>query len=349
MKKNPPLLGALLVVFAAACSEPPAPPAPPKVVRTQKVGAGETAVGRLYSGEIRARYETTVGFRVPGKLVARLVDAGTVVKAGQPLARIDVDDARLQSSQAAAQAALALAEARRYRELRARNFVSQAALDVREAALTAAQAQAGLAQNQMAYAALAAPRGGLISAVLAETGQVVAAGQPVFRLAPDGDREVAIDVAESEIGRVKPGMDAEVALWAANGKDSTAKFAGKVREVSPLADSLTRTYAVRISLPAADARLPLGLTARVRFPGLDAQDAAVYLPLSAIYQQGDEKMAVWIVGADHTVSLRPVKVVELDERGARVTAGLAAGEMIVAAGASRLTAGEKVRLAEPVK
>jgi RND family efflux transporter MFP subunit len=185
--------------------------------------------------------------------------------------------------------------------------------------------------------------------VLAETGQVVAAGQPVFRLAPDGDREVAIDVAESEIGRVKPGMDAEVALWAANGKDSTAKFAGKVREVSPLADSLTRTYAVRISLPAADARLPLGLTARVRFPGLDAQDAAVYLPLSAIYQQGDEKMAVWIVGADHTVSLRPVKVVELDERGARVTAGLAAGEMIVAAGASRLTAGEKVRLAEPVK
>lgn len=339
----------LILAFSlAACSEPPPPPAPPKVVRTLKVGAGETATGRLYSGEIRARYETTLGFRIPGKLVTRLVDAGAVVKAGQPLARIDAGDARLQSSQAVAQAALALAEARRYRELRAKNFVSQAALDAREAALTAAQAQAGLAQNQAAYTTLVAPRAGLISAVLAEAGQVVAAGQPVFRLAPDGDREVAIDVAENEVARMVPGMDAEVTLWAAVGQGEVRKLAGKVREVSPLADPATRTYAVRIALSGVDPRLPLGLTARVRLPRLEAQDAAVFLPISAIHQAGD-KPAVWIVGADDTVSLHPVEVAGFDGRGARVTAGLTAGQVVVAAGVNRLTAGEKVRLAETSK
>lgn len=352
MKKTLTLITAF---FVTACSEPPPPPALPKVVRTLKVGAGETATGRLYSGEIRARYETTLGFRIPGKLVTRLVDAGAVVKAGQPLARIDAGDAQLQSSQASAQAALALAEAKRYRELRAKNFVSQAALDAREAALTAARAQAGLAQNQAAYTTLVAPRAGLISAVLAEAGQVVAAGQPVFRLAPDGDREVAIDVPESEIARITPGLAAEVTFWAngvgqaaTGGARPPAVLAGKVREISPLADPLTRTYAVRVALSTAEARLPLGLTARVRFPGLDTQDATLYLPLSAIYQQG-EKMAVWLVGADSTVSLHPVEVAELGERGARVTAGLAAGQVVVAAGVNRLTAGEKVRLAEPVK
>lgn len=345
MKK--PLCLALLAFVLAACSEAPPPPAPLKVVRTLIVGAGNTANARTYPGEVHARHETTLGFRIPGKVVARLVDAGNVVKAGQPLARLDAADAGLQTAQAGAQAALARAEAKRYRELRARNFVSQAALDVRETALTAAEAQAGLARNQAAYATLVADRTGVIAAVLAEPGQVVAAGQPVFRLAPDGEREVAISLPETEVARFAVGLPAEVSLWA-QGKAAPA-LAGKIREITPLADPLTRTYAVRVALPGADPRLPLGLTASVRFPGVKPADGtALHLPLTAVFQQGAQ-MAVWIVGADNTLSLRPVTVAGLSDDGARITAGLTAGERIVAIGVHKLSAGEKVRLAEPAK
>lgn len=333
------------MLILAACSEAPPPPAPPKVVRTLIVGAGDTASARTYSGEVHARHETALGFRVPGKILARLVDAGSVVKAGQPLARLDAADAGLQTAQAEAQATLARAEAKRYRELRAKNFVSQAALDMKETALTAAEAQAALARNQMAYATLVADRAGVIVAVLAEPGQVVAAGQPVFRLAPDGEREVAINLAETEVAHFTLGMPAQVSLWA-QGR-TAAPLAGKIREITPLADPVTRTYAVRVALPDADPRLPLGLTASVRFPEASRQkgEAAFRLPLAAVFQQG-ARMAVWIVGADDTVSLRPVTVAELADDGAWVTAGLNAGERIVAAGVHKLTAGEKVRLAE---
>jgi RND family efflux transporter MFP subunit len=216
---------------------------------------------------------------------------------------------------------------------------------MKETALTAAEAQAALARNQMAYATLVADRAGVIVAVLAEPGQVVAAGQPVFRLAPDGEREVEINLAETEVAHFTLGMPAQVSLWA-QGR-TAAPLAGKIREITPLADPVTRTYAVRVALPDADPRLPLGLTASVRFPEASRQkgEAAFRLPLAAVFQQG-ARMAVWIVGADDTVSLRPVTVAELADDGAWVTAGLNAGERIVAAGVHKLTAGEKVRLAE---
>lgn len=344
----------LAMLALVACSETPPPPAPPKVVRTLIVGAGDDpelvrnkANARTYSGEVHARHETTLGFRIPGKIIARLVDAGGVVGAGQPLARLDAADAGLQASQAGAQAALALAETKRYRELRLKNFVSQAALDVRETTLIAAQAQAGLARNQAAYATLAADRAGVIVAVLAEPGQVVTAGQPVFRLAPDGEREVAINLPETEVAHFAAGMPAEVSLWA-QGQAAPA-LAGKIREITPLADPATRTYAVRVALPGANPRLPLGLTASVRFPEAKTAGAtALRLPLAAVFQQGAQ-MAVWIVGADNTVSLRPVTVAALADDGARITAGLTGGERIVAAGVHKLTAGEKVRLAESAR
>lgn len=347
------LCSALATLILAACSEAPSPPAPPRVVRTLIVGAGDDpkvvqskANLRTYSGEVHARHEATLGFRIPGKVVTRLVDAGSAVRAGQPLARLDAADAGLQTAQTGAQAALARAEAKRYRELRARNFVSQAALEAKETALAAAEAQAGLTRNQMAYTTLTADRAGVIVAVLAESGQVVTAGQPVLRLAPDGEREVAINLPETEVTRFAPGMSAEVRLWA---QGQAAPLVGKIREITPMADPLTRTYAVRVALPGANPRLPLGLTANVRFPeAKTASGDAIRLPLAAIFQQG-EQMAVWIVGADNTVSLRPVTVAELDDDGARITAGLTAGERIVAAGVHKLTAGEKVRFAEPAK
>ena len=140
-----------------------------------------------------------LGFRVGGKIAARLVDAGAQVKAGQPLARLDPSDARLTAAQAEASRALAAADLQRSRDLKAQNFISQAALDSRDTAAKAAEAQAQLAQNQAAYTTLVADAAGVIAAVLAEPGQVVAPGQGVFRLARDGAREVAINIPESRL------------------------------------------------------------------------------------------------------------------------------------------------------
>lgn len=344
-----------LLVFLAGCSEPPPPPVPLKLVRTLKVGAGDTAnpaLDRGYSGEVRARIETTLGFRIGGKIVERAVDAGQAVKAGQVLARLDPADAALQLVQAEAQKTLAAAELARYRDLKAKSFISASALDARETSFKAAEAQAALAKNQSTYTALVADRAGVIGQVLAEPGQVVSAGQAVFRLAPDGEREIAISVPENEVGRFKPGQAAEIRLWSGGDK----AIAGRLREISPAADPVTRTFALRVTLKDADPRLPLGMTATVRFAANDAGGGAKQvIPLSAIFQQGAQA-AVWKVmrsgtpegGADGTVNLQPVKVEAYTDAGAVISDGLAGGETIVAAGVNLLTSGEKVRVAQAV-
>lgn len=268
------------------------------------------------------------------------------VKAGQVLARLDPADAGLQLAQAEAQRALAEAELTRYRDLKAKKFVSASALDARETAFKAAEAQAALARNQAAYATLAADRDGVIGQVLAEPGQVVSAGQPVFRLAPNGEREVAIAFPESEVAAFKPGQAAEVTFWSTPGA-AAKPFVGRLREVSPVADPVTRTFAARVSLKDADPLLPLGMTASVRFPPAVPGAARLLVPLAAIFQKGSQP-AVWRVGADGTVTLQAVTVAAFTDRGAVVTGGLAGGEQIVAAGANLLTAGEKVRIATPL-
>lgn len=337
----------LLPFLLAACSDAPlpAPASVPRLVRTLKVGAGATASEdglRAYSGEVRARSEITLGFRVPGKLVERRVDVGQAVKAGQVLARLDPADSGLQLTQAEAQRALAAADLARYRDLRAKNFVSASALDARETTYKAAEAQAQLAKNQAGYTTLVAERNGVVSQVLAEAGQVVGAGQAVFRLAPDGEREVAISIPESEVGAFKPGQVAKVSFWARAGAASMP-VSGRLREVSPVADPVTRTFAARISLQDADPLLPLGMTATVRFPTGAGGTPALVVPLTAIFQQG-ERPAVWIVGANNTVSLQAVSVAAYTDAGAVVTGGLAGGEQIVVAGVNLLMAGEKVRV-----
>ena len=333
----------LAALVLTACSVPPPPPTPLKLVRTQKVGAGGTApevIGRTYSGEVRARIETTLGFRVGGKLVERLVDTGASVKAGQPLARLDPADTQLQATQAEAQRSLAEADVKRFRDLKSRNFISASALDAKETAFKAADAQAALARNQARYTTLSAERNGVIGQVLAETGQVVSAGQAVYRMAPDGDREIAIALPETEVAAIKIGQAAEVSLWA-----NTATISGSVREIMPVADPVTRTYAVRVTLKNADPRLPLGMSATVRFPRSEATAAAskLVIPLGALYQSGAQA-AVWTLGADNTVNLTPVVVSAYTDAGAVVQSGLTGGETIVAAGANRLSAGEKVRV-----
>jgi len=187
------LLPAVLILSLAACSkEAPPVPVSERPALTQVLGAAASERGDGYSGEIRARHEVALGFRVGGKVTQRLVDAGARVTAGQVLARLDGGDAGLQAGAADAQYQLALAEVKRYRVLLSKNFVSQSALDSKEAALKALSAQAGLAGNQSAYTTLVADKAGIVTAALVEAGQVVAAGQAVLRVAQDGEREVAI-------------------------------------------------------------------------------------------------------------------------------------------------------------
>lgn len=340
-----------VVAALAACGKQETPSA--KVERpalTHVVGAQDGGNTNVYSGEIRARYEAQLGFRVGGKLVERLVDAGAAVKAGQPLARLDASDAALQAGAAEAQYRVAEADTQRYRELHAKGFVSQAALDAKEAALKSAAAQAGLTRNQSAYTTLRAGRNGVVAATLAEAGQVVSAGQPVLRVAYDGEREVAISIPESKLAGLKVGVPAEVTLWAGEGE--AAVYRGRLRELAPAADPVSRTYPARIALDQADARLALGMTARVTLAGASTgsgQEQSRYLvPLSAIFQQGDQS-AVWVVAADRSVGLRNVKVAAYRDDGALVAEGLAAGERIVVAGVHMLAPGEKIRIAEGAK
>lgn len=330
----------LLLPFLSACSEPPPPPLPQiRMVRVFTVGADTSSSPREYGGEVRARHETVLAFRLAGRITQRLVDGGSGVAAGQVLARLDPADLRLLATEAEARRAQAESEFKRYRELRSRNFISQSALDARETAYQAAAAQAGLARNQLAYATLTADGAGTVAAVLAEAGQVVAAGQPVFRLAPDGDREVALALPESDVTRLKLGDEAEVSLWAQEGR----QLKGRLREIAAAADPVSRTYAARVALPEADPRLPVGLSARVRFVNRGGADEVV-VPVTALFQK-DQGFAVWKVDPEGVLTLQPVRVPRYTAQGAVIATGLAEGDRIVAVGAHRLAEGERVRLA----
>ncbi len=326
-------------LFLSACSKPSTPAvAIERVALTQVVGdfAGDSE--RVYSGEIRARHELILGFRVGGKVTQRLVEAGSVVTAGQVLARLDSRDAGLQVSAADAQYQLAAAEVQRYRVLLSKNFVSQSALDAKEAALQALSAQAGLARNQSGYSNLVAEKSGVVMATFVEVGQVVAAGQAVLKLATDGAREVAIAIPERDYAKLSVGAKATVSLWSSRSVDEQT---GRLRELSPAADAASRTYAARVSLP--DNKLPLGMTAQVKFASKNVAEPELRVPLTAIFQQGNQA-AVWIVAADHSVSLRPVQIAQYADEGALIASGIKAGERIVSAGVHKIVAGEKIKI-----
>ncbi len=333
------LLFAALFLSACSKSSPPAV-AIERAALTQVVGVFAGDSERVYSGEIRARHEVNLGFRLGGKVTQRLVEAGALVKAGQLLARLDSSDAGLQASAAEAQYQLAEAEVKRYRVLLSKNFVSQSALDAKEAALQALSAQAGLARNQSGYSNLVAEKSGVVMATFAEVGQVVAAGQAVLKLATDGAREVAIAIPESDYANLSVGAKATVSLWSSRSVDEQT---GRLRELSPAADAASRTYAARVSLP--DNKLPLGMTAQVKFASKNVASHELLVPLTAIFQQGNHA-AVWIVAADHSVSLRPVQVAQFSDEGALIASGIKAGERIVSAGVHKIVAGEKIHALE---
>lgn len=328
-----------LMFVIAACGRDAPPPEPPRPVLTQLVGEEGAAAEFSYSGEVRSRIEQPLSFRIAGKITERLVDAGAVVKPGQVIARLDPADTALSASAVEAQRKLAEAEALRYRELRRQNFVSQAALDSRETTLKAAEAQADLARNQSAYTVLKADQPGVVGQVLAEVGQVVTPGQTVVRLVRPDTLEVAIAVPETRLPEARRADTAEISLWAVNGKT----YKGKIREIAAMADATTRTYAARVSILDADASVVFGMTANVRFVA-DGKTTQISVPLGAIFQQ-DGRSAVWVVASDDTVSLRAVELGRYTESAAQIASGLKHGERIVIAGAHKLTAGEKIRVA----
>ncbi len=322
----------LIALALAGCKEATPPAHTDRPALTMIVGAAAHEAGRLYGGEVRARHELNLSFRISGKLAARMADVGDRVKAGQVLARLDAADAGLQAGAAKAQAMLAEADLKRYRELRSKGFVSQSALDAKVAAFEAAEAQAGISRHQSDYTALLAEHDGVIAATMAEAGQVVAAGQTVLRVAEAGLREVAIEIPESELANRHVG---DAAVVTAGGE----RYEGRLRELSQVADPASRTYAARVSFSGE--RAALGMTAGVRFDGL-SKTPELLIPLSAIYQK-EKQTAVWIVGKDNSVTLREVTVAAYRDDGAVISAGLTPGERIVSAGVHRLSPGEKIR------
>ena len=325
-----------LCLALAACGKPEVAGEAARPVLTQVIAVAHDDEATIYSGEVRSRYEIPLSFRIPGKIIARPVDNGRLVRPGEELARLDPGDSALALRAAEATLEQARAERLRYRQLRQKNFISASALEARETAFRTAQAQADLARNQTTYTVLSAEQSGVIGAIAAEVGQVVSAGQMVMRLARPETLEVAIAIPESRVPALRLQQPAEVTLWA----DTQARYAAALRELSPVADPVTRTYAARVAIRQADQRLRLGMTASVRFRAAVA-DARLSVPLSAIFQQ-DGQPAVWVVGADQRVALRPVRVAAYRETHALLDGGLRRGERIVVAGVHKLTAGETI-------
>jgi RND family efflux transporter MFP subunit len=322
-----------------------------RAVKLITVSGTDLVVGGEFSAEVRARVESRLGFRVGGKLVQRPVEVGQRVAVGQLLALIDAQDfqlaaqaAQAQVSAAQSQRDLAAAEFKRFEALKVQNFISGAELERREAglksaeaALNQAKAQAQAQGNQAGYARLTASHAGVITAIEAEAGQVVSAGQPIVRLAHDGPRDAVFAVSEQLALGLKIGQSMTATLL------STGQpLKGKIRELGASADPVTRTYTVKLALQAGE-RLPLGATLNVRAPGLSgAAVSAIKLPTSALRQEG-QGTAVWVLDeATMTVNSQAVQLGPVDGNEVVVSSGLQPGQRVVSAGAHVLSPGEKV-------
>jgi RND family efflux transporter MFP subunit len=344
---------AIAMLLVSACGRQDAPIATIRPVQLTQVVLGGGTEAAVFAGEVRPRYETDLGFRIGGKIVWRGADVGARVKKGQPLARLDPADVQLQAEAAKAQVAatqteyeFAKAEHERYQNLYAQKFISASALDAKRNTMNAnrakfeqARAQLAVTQNQAGYAALTAPDDGVVVAVNAEAGQVVAAGQAVMRLAREGEPEVVIAVPENRLGELQAAQELFVSLWA----NPRKLYPARVREVSPAVDTATRTFAVRLSILNRDADVQWGMTANVVLRR-GGSAAAALLPLTSIYHLDDGKPAVWTFDpATQKVGLRPVTIAQYREDGVVVGSGLAAGEWVVSAGVHKLRDGQAVR------
>lgn len=342
------LAGAAVLV---ACSKPVEKTEEIRPVRAITLAADNVDVVAEFSGEVRARIESRLGFRVGGKIISRKVDVGAPVKRGQVLMQLDPQDMQLAQAQANAglKAAesnrdLARAELKRYQDLREKNFVSQAVLDAKETAYKAAQAsyEQALAafrnqSNQAGYTTLVSDVDGVVTGVDAEVGQVVAAGTPVVRVAKAGEKDIVIGIPEDRVDALRRLPDVRVRTWARPNQ----VVPGKLRELSPVADPVTRTYTAKIAIPNASDDIRLGMTAYVAFAA-KTQNALIKLPLTSLFRD-KSTTAVWVVegGAVRAV---PVQVAGSSGNDIVVAGGIAPGQTVVTAGVNLLKSGQKVKI-----
>ncbi|MGC1333216.1 efflux RND transporter periplasmic adaptor subunit [Pseudomonas sp.] len=345
----PAVVSMSLVLLLAACGQEQAPPPrvrPAMVVQPQPAGA----VVESYPGEVRARFEPDLAFRVGGKVIKRLVDEGDRVKADQPLAELDPQDTRLQLEASRAQVAAAeanlnmvRAERERYQKLVDRGMVSRSLFDNTEnayraglARLTQLKAENQVAGNQAGYAVLRAPQAGVIARRQLEVGQVVAAGQTVLTLAADGEREVLISLPEQGFTRFHLGQPVTVELW---GQPQT-QIPGRLRELSPAADPRSRTFAARVAFDSDKVAAELGQSARVNVEADGPVPLSV--PLAALSADNGQAY-VWRVGPGNVLQRAVVRVGPYGEDSVPVLEGLQTGDWVVAAGVHVLHEGEQVR------
>ena len=352
MKPTLLLAAACAAATLAACGREPAPHVEtPRPVRSIVAQPQATSVALTLPAEVRPRIESRLGFRVGGKIAERTVSVGDRVAPGQVLARLDpqdvapaIDAARAQVEAASTDLELARADLKRTAELHDQRFVSQAQLDRQKAVtdaaaarLRSAQAQLDQAANSARFQALVADAAGVVTAVEAEPGQVVSAGQPVIRIARAGDREILAHVPEVSLPLARSAASWTVVFPALGGRE----VAARVRELSPIADPASRTYAMRLVIEGDAQGIELGMTAVAR--ALRETAPAIVVPLSALYSQ-DGNPQVWVVGEDSTVRPVPVQTAGIQDETVRIVRGLSAGDRVVTAGASLLVPGQKVRV-----
>lgn len=351
------LIASVCLLTLGACSKPPEAEAPVRAVRTLVLKDAGGLIDREFSGEVKARTETRLSFRVGGKVTQRLVDLGQSVRAGQTLALLDGTDLRL--NQDAARAGLAAAQVqvnqaqadfKRFQDLRAQGFISQAELERHQTTLKAAEASAaqaraqlGVQGNQAAYSSLSATSAGVITLVSVEPGQVVAPGEPVLTLAHDGPRDVVFAIPEDMGAVVRPLVGKTNAIkvrrWG-----SEVWVPATIREMAAAADPASRTLQVKADVGHAD--VSLGQTASVAISVAPRIQAGVHVPLQALIEyQG--RSAVWVLdGASMTVKQQSVTTADVNGNIVMVASGIKPGQEIVTAGVHVLTPGQKVRRLE---
>lgn len=350
------LLATIALVLVACSDQVEEAKAVVRPVKVIEIGDAGEARQMNYSGIVRARTEMNLGFRVNGKITERLVNVGDRVESGDLIARIDATDYDLSVKSAAANLEAAERQVEttalvrdRAEQLFARKVASRAQLDQatlshNQATATRDAANSALAQakNQVIYTKLLADRSGIVAAISADVGQVVAAGTPVATVAADGEKEVLIAVPEVDVANFKPAMAVKAGFWS----DQGLMLDGKVREVAGSAEQPSRTFAVRVSLPN-DPRVLLGMTATILASAGDA-DRHISVPLSALAQK-DGGTTVWVVDRDkQTVKSRVISVADFTGDGVRVLDGLKRGDLVVAAGTQFMTEGLKVALSGDV-
>ena len=344
---------ALLPLLAACDDTAASSPKVERPVHVERVEFRPAEAAREFVGVVRARHETDVGFRVAGKITARLANMGDRVRAGDAVAQLDPADPKLQVESAQAELlaarsnlAQATSDATRYDTLRSRGYATvadyerkQAAKDEAQGRLERAQRALDLARNQLAYAELKADVDGVITAAPVEPGQVVAVGQAVVRLAHHGEMEALVALPETSLGEARESQ-ASIRLWSGPQR----RYRAHLRELSPQADETTRTYAARFTIEDPDDLVALGMTATVVLSrGTEARIAR--LPLAAVMNRG-RGPSVYVVDNASELELRPVTVASFTGDTALISSGLDRGERVVTLGVQKLDAGQKVRVVD---